>query len=242
MSCPALAAFEWPEAPDDLHEPIDGWDRWGRTMNAQNTFVPTLETLENARAGAAPWLPIEQDNAMGTTGHSPRGRPPVAWADSFVARPHRVARSVTRRVNLCSDHRLFSGLVQPAAGQTETAGEGNLQVTLDFAPVSGSKAEVIIEGAIDLDQRDGHTYSHCEDVSLNITLTQLEAKAVAAQYLMEYHSFRPGTTDPNILRLPGEMTHEIPEIVRNVIDGNWKVPVSEMQFGFSYNARDRHRS
>eukprot|EP00959_Pyramimonas_sp_CCMP1952_P007511 157116-Pyramimonas_sp.AAC.1 len=27
------------------------------------------------------------------------------------------------------------------------------------------------------------------------------------------------------------MTHEIPDIVRNVIDGNWKVPVSEMQLG-----------
>eukprot|EP00959_Pyramimonas_sp_CCMP1952_P017585 373287-Pyramimonas_sp.AAC.1 len=100
---------------------------------------------------------------MDTTGYSPRGRPPVAWADSFVARPHRVARSVTGRVNLRSDHRLVSGLVQPAAGQTETAGEENLQVTLDFAPVGGSKAELIIEGTVDLDQLDGYTYSHCED-------------------------------------------------------------------------------
>eukprot|EP00959_Pyramimonas_sp_CCMP1952_P329445 6897068-Pyramimonas_sp.AAC.1 len=121
MSCPALVAFEWPEAPDELHETVEGWDRWERAMNAQRTFVPTLETLENARAGTAPWLPVEHDSAMGTTGHSPRGRPPVAWADDFVARPRRVARSVTRRVNLCYDHRLVSGLVLSAAGPTETA-------------------------------------------------------------------------------------------------------------------------
>eukprot|EP00959_Pyramimonas_sp_CCMP1952_P413609 8666562-Pyramimonas_sp.AAC.1 len=164
-------------------------------------------------------------------GRSPRGRPPVAWADCFVARPHRVARSVTRRVNLCSDHRLVSGLVQPAASQTETAGEEDFQVTYDFTPVSGSKAELIIKGTVDLEQFDGFTYSHCEDHLLNITLTQIEAKAVAAQYVMEYHSFRLGTTDPNILRLSGDMAHEIPEIVRGVIDGNWNVPVSEMQLG-----------
>eukprot|EP00959_Pyramimonas_sp_CCMP1952_P202477 4234112-Pyramimonas_sp.AAC.1 len=73
---------------------------------------------------------------MDTAGHTPRGRPPVAWADSFVARPRRVARSVTGRVHLFSDHRLVSELVQSAAGQTETAGEENLQVTPDFIPVS----------------------------------------------------------------------------------------------------------
>eukprot|EP00959_Pyramimonas_sp_CCMP1952_P303909 6360061-Pyramimonas_sp.AAC.1 len=64
-----------------------------------------------------------------------------------------------------------------------------------------------------------------------MTLTQLEAKAVAAQYVTESHSFRPGTTYRNILRLSGERTHEIPEIARNVIDGIWKVLVSEMQLG-----------
>eukprot|EP00959_Pyramimonas_sp_CCMP1952_P068394 1427396-Pyramimonas_sp.AAC.1 len=48
---------------------------------------------------------------------------------------------------------------------------------------------------------------------------------------MEYRSSRPGATYPNILRLSGEMTHEIPETVRGVIDRNWKVQVSEMQSG-----------
>eukprot|EP00959_Pyramimonas_sp_CCMP1952_P308277 6451612-Pyramimonas_sp.AAC.1 len=76
MSCPALAAFEWPETSDTLHEPVEGWDRWERTVSNQRIFVPTLQTLINAIAGIAPWLPVEQDNTMDATGHSPRGRPP----------------------------------------------------------------------------------------------------------------------------------------------------------------------
>eukprot|EP00959_Pyramimonas_sp_CCMP1952_P086333 1805840-Pyramimonas_sp.AAC.1 len=75
-------------------------------MNNTNIFVPTLRTLLNANAGAAPWLPVDQDNAMGVTGPSLRGRPPVAWANSFVSRPRRASQSVSRRINLCSDHRL----------------------------------------------------------------------------------------------------------------------------------------
>eukprot|EP00959_Pyramimonas_sp_CCMP1952_P402669 8437890-Pyramimonas_sp.AAC.1 len=88
-----------------------------------SVFVPTLRILLNAKAGAAPWLPVEQGNAMDVTGPSPRGRPPVAWANSFVARPRRASQSVSRRINLCSDHRLVSVCkhTAPAAGPTATA-------------------------------------------------------------------------------------------------------------------------
>eukprot|EP00959_Pyramimonas_sp_CCMP1952_P195613 4090080-Pyramimonas_sp.AAC.1 len=48
---------------------------------------------------------------------------------------------------------------------------------------------------------------------------------------MECRSVRPETGYPNRLRLSSEVTHEIPDIVRGVINGNWKVPVSEMQLG-----------
>eukprot|EP00959_Pyramimonas_sp_CCMP1952_P438559 9181387-Pyramimonas_sp.AAC.1 len=57
MSCPALAAFEWSEVSDAVHEPVGGWDRWERTVNNQRIFVPTLQTVINAIAGTAPWLP-----------------------------------------------------------------------------------------------------------------------------------------------------------------------------------------
>eukprot|EP00959_Pyramimonas_sp_CCMP1952_P249022 5205518-Pyramimonas_sp.AAC.1 len=32
FSCPALAAFDWPEAPDSYISHDDGWDEWERSM------------------------------------------------------------------------------------------------------------------------------------------------------------------------------------------------------------------
>eukprot|EP00959_Pyramimonas_sp_CCMP1952_P256865 5366601-Pyramimonas_sp.AAC.1 len=82
-----------------------------------------------------PWMPVQQDDAADAAGQSSRGRPPVAWENSLVARPSRDSRSVTRRANQCRDHRLIAGTMQPASGQAETA-DANLQVTLDFAAIS----------------------------------------------------------------------------------------------------------
>eukprot|EP00959_Pyramimonas_sp_CCMP1952_P226647 4738981-Pyramimonas_sp.AAC.1 len=60
-------------------------------MARSNIFVPTLRILRDAKDGAAPWRPTDQSNAMGVTGPSLRGRPPVAWANSFVARLRRAS-------------------------------------------------------------------------------------------------------------------------------------------------------
>eukprot|EP00959_Pyramimonas_sp_CCMP1952_P283907 5934714-Pyramimonas_sp.AAC.1 len=108
MSRLALAAFEWPEDPDTRFEPIEGWFEWERNVNNANIFVPTLRTLRNAKEGTAPWLPVAQGNAMDVTGPSLRGRPPVAWANSFAARPRRASQSVNRRNTICSEHPLIS--------------------------------------------------------------------------------------------------------------------------------------
>eukprot|EP00959_Pyramimonas_sp_CCMP1952_P222299 4647548-Pyramimonas_sp.AAC.1 len=115
-----------------------------------------------------------------------------------LARPRRASQSVSRRINLCSEHRLDSVRThaEPAAGATVTAGEENLHLTFDFTAVCGSKTEQIIDGRINFDQPNGHTHSHCDDKSLNITLTQGGVKEVAAQYVMEYNSFRPEANDP----------------------------------------------
>eukprot|EP00959_Pyramimonas_sp_CCMP1952_P375517 7864769-Pyramimonas_sp.AAC.1 len=90
-----------------------GWDDWGRSMQRTDTFVPTLQTLRDAKTGAAPWLPATQDTGADATGPSPRGRPPVAWADRFVARPARESKSASRRNRICSDHPL--SVVKPVA-------------------------------------------------------------------------------------------------------------------------------
>eukprot|EP00959_Pyramimonas_sp_CCMP1952_P054451 1138619-Pyramimonas_sp.AAC.1 len=87
-------------------------------MQVTNTFAPTLRTLQDARTGAAPWLPVAQGTVMDATGPSPRGCPPVAWANDFVARPPCASQSVSRRNNMCSKRPLSS--VKPAAGQTAT--------------------------------------------------------------------------------------------------------------------------
>eukprot|EP00959_Pyramimonas_sp_CCMP1952_P121110 2532057-Pyramimonas_sp.AAC.1 len=108
MPCLALAASEWPEALDARFEPIEGWIAWEHSMNRANTFVPTLRTLRDAKEGAGPWLPVAQGNAMDVTGPSLRGRPPVAWANYFVARLRRASQSASRRNNICSKHPLIS--------------------------------------------------------------------------------------------------------------------------------------
>eukprot|EP00959_Pyramimonas_sp_CCMP1952_P033483 702833-Pyramimonas_sp.AAC.1 len=122
-------------------------------------------------------------------------------------------------------------MVQPASGQAGAADVENLQVTLDFAAISGPKATLITDGTFNLDHPNGYAYKHCEDSSINISLTGIEARAITAQYVIEYISVHSNTNDPNRLRLPGEISHEVPEIVRNIIEGNWMAPVSEMQLG-----------
>eukprot|EP00959_Pyramimonas_sp_CCMP1952_P445444 9326326-Pyramimonas_sp.AAC.1 len=85
---------------------------------------------------------------MGVTGPSLRGRPPVDWANNFVARPRRASQFVSRRNKICSGHPLVSVCThaRPAAGPTVTAGEENLDMTLDFTAVCGSQTEQIIDG------------------------------------------------------------------------------------------------
>eukprot|EP00959_Pyramimonas_sp_CCMP1952_P388778 8145955-Pyramimonas_sp.AAC.1 len=48
---------------------------------------------------------------------------------------------------------------------------------------------------------------------------------------MEHTSYRPEDRDPDRLRLSGEVTHEVPEHVRSIIDWNWRVPVRALQLG-----------
>eukprot|EP00959_Pyramimonas_sp_CCMP1952_P412442 8643035-Pyramimonas_sp.AAC.1 len=190
MSCLALAAFEWPEALDTRFEPIEGWIAWEQSMNRANAFVPTLRTLREAKEGAAPWLPVAQGSAMDITGPSLRGRPPVAWANNFVARRRRASQSVSRLLMSVCTH------ARPAAGPSVTAGGENVDITPDFTAVCGSQTEQIIDGRINLDQPDGHVNSHRDDKTLNITLTEDGAKDVAAQYVMGYTSYRPDTNEP----------------------------------------------
>eukprot|EP00959_Pyramimonas_sp_CCMP1952_P353047 7396384-Pyramimonas_sp.AAC.1 len=63
-------------------------------------------------------MPDAQDAGADATGPSPRGRPPVAWADQLVARPARQSKSASRRNKICSKHPLC--IVKPVAGQAET--------------------------------------------------------------------------------------------------------------------------
>eukprot|EP00959_Pyramimonas_sp_CCMP1952_P209930 4392410-Pyramimonas_sp.AAC.1 len=153
-------------------------------MAKANIFVPTVRTLRSAKYGTAPWLPVDQGNAMDVTGPSLRGRPPVAWANNFVARPRRASQSVSGRNRMCSEHPLVSVCThaKPASGPTVTAGEENLHMTLDFTAVCGSQTEQIIGGKINLDQPNGYVHSHRDDKSLNVAVTEDGAKEVAAQY------------------------------------------------------------
>eukprot|EP00959_Pyramimonas_sp_CCMP1952_P047214 985311-Pyramimonas_sp.AAC.1 len=60
---------------------------------------------------------------MDVTWPSLRGRPPVAWANSLVARLRRASQSVSRRITMCSEHPLVSVCThaKPAPGPTVTA-------------------------------------------------------------------------------------------------------------------------
>eukprot|EP00959_Pyramimonas_sp_CCMP1952_P143696 3008410-Pyramimonas_sp.AAC.1 len=78
---------------------MNGWESWQRTMNNQNFFVPTLQTIVDQVSMGRPWMPVQQGDAADAAGQSPRGRPPVAWESSLVARPSRDSRSVTGRAN-----------------------------------------------------------------------------------------------------------------------------------------------
>eukprot|EP00959_Pyramimonas_sp_CCMP1952_P349665 7326669-Pyramimonas_sp.AAC.1 len=82
---------------------------------------------------------------MDATVPSPRGRPLVARADDFVARPPRTSQSVSRRNKICCKHPLSS--VKPAAGQTATTGdEMNANMALDFTAVCGSPPSRCLTG------------------------------------------------------------------------------------------------
>eukprot|EP00959_Pyramimonas_sp_CCMP1952_P383000 8025255-Pyramimonas_sp.AAC.1 len=54
ISCPALAAFDWPNTRDDIVEPVIGWERWFDQMTRTNVFVPTIQTIDDAAASGAP--------------------------------------------------------------------------------------------------------------------------------------------------------------------------------------------
>eukprot|EP00959_Pyramimonas_sp_CCMP1952_P448559 9392279-Pyramimonas_sp.AAC.1 len=58
-------------------------------MERTRTSVPTLQTVYNAQAGVAAWMPDAQDAGADATWPSRRGRPPVAWAEQLTARPAR---------------------------------------------------------------------------------------------------------------------------------------------------------
>eukprot|EP00959_Pyramimonas_sp_CCMP1952_P455016 9470876-Pyramimonas_sp.AAC.1 len=105
------------------------------------------------------------------------------------------------------------------------------QVGLDFSAISGPKAALITGGAINFDQPDGYAYNHCEDSSINISLHGLEARVIAAQYVVEYTGVRSNSNDPDRLRLSGETEHEAPPIVTNKVAGNWMALVQQMQLG-----------
>eukprot|EP00959_Pyramimonas_sp_CCMP1952_P285910 5978211-Pyramimonas_sp.AAC.1 len=100
-------------------------------MERTGTFVPTLQTLQNARTGVTAWMPNAQDTGADATGPSLRGRSPVTWAEQLVARPARQSRSASRRNKICSKHPL--SVMKPAAGQAETTGDERPSIMpLDF--------------------------------------------------------------------------------------------------------------
>eukprot|EP00959_Pyramimonas_sp_CCMP1952_P404590 8479347-Pyramimonas_sp.AAC.1 len=61
----------------------------------------------------------------------------------------------------------------------------------------------MLDGRINLDQPNGLVHSHRDDGSLSITLTEKGAIDVAAQYVMEYTSYRPGTNEPEKVTTDG---------------------------------------
>eukprot|EP00959_Pyramimonas_sp_CCMP1952_P163472 3417763-Pyramimonas_sp.AAC.1 len=100
---------------------------------------------------------------------------------------------------------------------------------LDFSAISGLKAALITDGTINLDHPDGYVYNHCEYRSIIITLIGTEARATAAQYVVE----RTGADPNNLGRiiLQGETKHVVPPIIKTIVDENWLAPAQKMQLG-----------
>eukprot|EP00959_Pyramimonas_sp_CCMP1952_P455557 9471741-Pyramimonas_sp.AAC.1 len=59
----------------------------------------------------------------------------------------------------------------------------------------------------------------------------MEARAIAAQYVIEYTGIRPNPNDPGRLQLQGEVEHEVPPLVTSIVDGSWLASVQQMQLG-----------
>eukprot|EP00959_Pyramimonas_sp_CCMP1952_P059857 1250222-Pyramimonas_sp.AAC.1 len=59
----------------------------------------------------------------------------------------------------------------------------------------------------------------------------MEARAIAAQNVIEYAGIRPNPNDPGRLQMQGEIEHEVPPIVTGVVDGSWLASVQQMQLG-----------
>eukprot|EP00959_Pyramimonas_sp_CCMP1952_P449095 9403845-Pyramimonas_sp.AAC.1 len=70
---------------------------------------------------------------------NPPARLPVAWENSFRARPTRSPHSVSRLVGLCRDHRFIIPVLRHAAGSAAGAREQS-QMDLDLKVISGPKA------------------------------------------------------------------------------------------------------
>eukprot|EP00959_Pyramimonas_sp_CCMP1952_P406955 8529196-Pyramimonas_sp.AAC.1 len=49
---------------------------------------------------------------------------------------------------------------------------------------------------------------------------------------MEYTCYHSDTSATDSLRLTGEVTHDVPDDVRQTIEWNWKIPVEDLEFGF----------
>eukprot|EP00959_Pyramimonas_sp_CCMP1952_P171906 3591881-Pyramimonas_sp.AAC.1 len=62
-------------------------------------------------------------------------------------------------------------------------------------------------------------------------MTKKEAIDVAAQYVMEHACYRPDTSATDRLRLTGEVTHDVPDDVRQTIEWNGKIPVKDLGLG-----------
>eukprot|EP00959_Pyramimonas_sp_CCMP1952_P165198 3452843-Pyramimonas_sp.AAC.1 len=103
-------------------------------------------------------------------------------------------------------------------------------MTLDFTAVCGSNTQQVLDGRIDFDQANGLVHSRRDDRSLSITLTKNGAIYVAAQYVMEHTSYRPDTNETERLQLT-EVTHYVPEDVRQTTEWNWEILVQDLELG-----------
>eukprot|EP00959_Pyramimonas_sp_CCMP1952_P284700 5951712-Pyramimonas_sp.AAC.1 len=73
-------------------------------MTRSNVFVPTRQTIDGAVNVGRPWLPaqnagaLEEENMANAGENNPPARLPLAWGNSFRARPPRSSQSVSRRI------------------------------------------------------------------------------------------------------------------------------------------------